>query len=89
MAIVLKNDALIQASDEKIRPRTLYDYEQIAQKVLEELKDSPLMDCLKDYSVNRPAESLELIFKVASWVIRDDYAREHPIKTLRYPLRKE
>ncbi len=59
------------------RPRTLYDYEKDAQAALESLKDDPLMDCLKNHAVNHPDEPLELIFEVASWVIRDDYAKEH------------
>ncbi len=53
--------------------RTLYDYEKGAEKALHELKNNPLMDKLKEYVVNNPDESLEVIFKVASWVIRDDY----------------
>jgi hypothetical protein len=53
--------------------RTLYDYEKGAMEALDKLKNSPEMDSLKDYAVNNPAEPLELIFKVASWVIRDDY----------------
>jgi len=54
--------------------RTLYDYEKGAEKALKQLKNKPSMDSLKEYSVNHPDESLELIFKIASWVIRDDYA---------------
>ncbi len=56
--------------------RTLYDYEKGAEKALEQLKNNPSMDSLKEYAVNHPDESLELIFKIASWIIRDDYA-EH------------
>ena len=62
-------------------PRTLYDVEKTAQKALEELRDNPLMDCLKDHSVNHPDEPLDLIFKVAAWVIRDDYAKVHQISS--------
>ncbi len=54
--------------------RTLYDYEKGAEKVLDSLKNNPAMDCLKEYAVNHPDESLELIFRIASWVIRDKYA---------------
>jgi len=61
--------------------RTLYDYEKNAEKALEELQDDPLMDCLKEYAVSHQDETLGLIFRVASWVIRDDFAKEHPIKT--------
>lgn len=54
--------------------RTLYDYEKGAEKALQELQNSPLLDSLKEYAVNHPEESLELIFRVAAWIIRDDYA---------------
>lgn len=53
--------------------RTLYDYEKGSEKALEQLKNSPSMDKIKNHSVNNPSEPLELIFKIASWVIRDDY----------------
>lgn len=53
--------------------RTLYDYEVGAIAALEKLQNDPLIDPLKDYVVNHPDESLELVFKVASWLIRDDY----------------
>ncbi|MBI4224861.1 MAG: hypothetical protein HY617_00875 [Candidatus Sungbacteria bacterium] len=54
--------------------RTLYDFEQGAERVLEQLKDNPAMDLLKQHAVNTPDEPLELIFRIASWVIRDDYS---------------
>ncbi len=60
--------------------RTLYDYEKGAEKALKELQDDPLIDCLKEYAVGHPEEPLETIFKVASWVIRDDFAQEHPTR---------
>lgn len=53
--------------------RTLYDYEKGAEKALNQLKDNPLMDKLKNHSVNNAHEPLELIFSIASWIIRDDY----------------
>lgn len=53
--------------------RTLYDVENNALKALNEIKDDALIDPLKDYAVNHPGEPLELIFTVASWLIRDDY----------------
>ncbi|MGC1177280.1 MAG: hypothetical protein WA843_04380 [Candidatus Saccharimonadales bacterium] len=56
------------------KPRTLYDYEIGAFEALTQLKDDPLMDPLKDHAVNHPGESLDLIFRVASWVVRDKYA---------------
>jgi len=55
--------------------RTLYDYEKGAMESLKELQNDSSMDKLKEYSVNHPDESLELIFQVASWIIRDDYAK--------------
>jgi hypothetical protein len=63
--------------------RTLYDYEKGAEKALKDLQDDPLMDYLKEYSVSHPDEPLEVIFKVASWVIRDDYATSHPVPAIR------
>lgn len=53
--------------------RTMYDYENAAFEVLKQLKDDIEMDPIKDYSVNNPGYPLELMFKVASWVIRDEY----------------
>lgn len=58
---------------DRMKPRTPYDYEAAASKALTLLADDPCMDRLKDYAVNHPDEPLELIFGVASWVIRDDY----------------
>lgn len=60
--------------------RTLYDYEKGAEKVLDRLKNNPAMDCLKEHAVNHPDESLELIFKIASWIIRDKYAEYKAIQ---------
>lgn len=54
--------------------RTAYDYEAGASDALMTLSNDASMDQLKDYAVNNPDENLELIFGVASWVIRDDYA---------------
>lgn len=56
--------------------RTLYDYEKGAERALGELQNDPQMDPLKEHAVNHPEEPLELIFRVASWVIRDDFAKE-------------
>jgi len=53
--------------------RTLYDAEENARLALEELKSDTIIDPIKDYAVNHPKEPLDLIFTVASWVIRDDY----------------
>lgn len=54
--------------------RTPYDYEVGSLKALNNLINDPLIDPLKNHALSNPDESLELIFKVASWVIRDDYA---------------
>ena len=59
--------------------RTLYDSEVGAFDALKKLQNDPAMDPLKDYAVNHPDESLDLIFKVASWLIRDEYAKERKI----------
>ena len=53
--------------------RTLYDYEVGAIAALERLQNDPTIDPIKDYVVSNPNDSLDLVFKVASWVIRDDY----------------
>ncbi len=58
--------------------RTRYDYEKGAGIAMKELQDDPLMDPLKEYALSHPDEPLELIFQVASWVVRDDYASGHP-----------
>lgn len=59
---------------DKMNLRTAYDYEAGASRALILLSNEPFMDRLKDYVVNHPDDSLELIFGIASWVIRDDYA---------------
>lgn len=63
------------------RMRTLYDYEKGAEMALQELEGDPLMDRLKEYAVSHPEESLGLIFKIASWMVRDDFAKEHPVNS--------
>jgi len=59
--------------------RTLYDAQKESEKILFEMKNDPVFDKLKNYSVNHPEEPLELIFAIASWVIRDDYSKERGI----------
>jgi hypothetical protein len=61
------------------QPKTLYDYEKAAEDALRSLRDDPLFYRLKDYVVNHEDESLALIFRVASWIVRDDYLKEHPL----------
>lgn len=73
----LKNE-LFEVMD-KMELRTLYDYERGAKRALRQLQDDPLFDPIKDYSVNHPDVSLSVIFTVAAWMIRDDYA-EHKEK---------
>ncbi len=53
--------------------RTLYDYENGAFETLAKLKNDPEMDIIKEYVVNNPSYPLDAIFKIASWIIRDDY----------------
>ena len=54
--------------------RTLYDYEMKSKTALKELESNPLIDSLKEYVISHPTEvSLDMVFTVASWVIRDDY----------------
>lgn len=54
--------------------RTLYDYEKYARSALESIQDDPIMDPVKNFVVYNPTDySLELIFGIASWIIRDDY----------------
>jgi hypothetical protein len=66
-------DKLFKLMDTQ-NPRTLYDYEVGAFETLQSIRDDPLIDPLKDYAVNHPDAPLELIFRIASWVARDDYA---------------
>lgn len=74
---LIKNNifALMDAENTK----TLYDSEKNAIKALKALSSKDEFGLMKNYSVNNPDENLDLIFMVASWVIRDDYAREKNI----------
>lgn len=60
---------------DKMELRTPYDYEAGASRALVLLSNDPLMDDLKNYVVNNPDVKLELIFGIASWIIRDDYTQ--------------
>lgn len=64
---------------DKMQTRTLYDIEINSRIVLKDLIGNPLFDNMKNYVVNNPERPLELIFGIASWVIRDDYAKERNI----------
>jgi hypothetical protein len=55
--------------------RTLYDYERGAKRALRQMQDDPRFDPIKEYSVNHPDVSLSVIFAIAAWMIRDDYAK--------------
>ena len=59
--------------------KTLYDYEKEAARAIGSFRDDPLMYRIKDYVVDHEDEPLVLIFEVASWVVRDDYLKEHPL----------
>jgi len=69
---LIKNDLF--ALMDKLETKTLYDAEKNAEKCLQQLSNQNEFRGMKDYAVNHPDESLDLIFKVASWIIRDDYA---------------
>lgn len=58
---------------DRMNLRTPYDYEAGASKALILLSNDPSIDNVKNYVVNNPQEKLELIYGIASWVIRDDY----------------
>jgi hypothetical protein len=64
---------------EKRQPKTLYDYEKEAESALRSLRDDPLAYRLKDYVIEHEDQPLVLIFEIASWVVRDDYLKEHPL----------
>ena len=64
---------------ESNRLRTLYDYEKEAEFAIGSFRNDPIMNRVKDYVVNHEDEPLTLIFQVASWVVRDDYLKEHPL----------
>jgi uncharacterized protein (UPF0335 family) len=64
---------------EKKNPQTLYDYEKEAENALRSLIDDPLIYRLKDYVIEHEDQPLVLIFEIASWIVRDDYLKEHPL----------
>jgi|GEM_PF-2184406 hypothetical protein len=55
--------------------RVAYDYERGAKRALRQLQDDPRFDPIKEYVVGHPDITLSVIFAVAAWVIRDDYAK--------------
>jgi hypothetical protein len=70
----LLKDRIFEQMD-KMNLRTLYDYESGASRALFLLSNDPAMDQVKEHVVNNPDKQLELIFGIASWIIRDDYAK--------------
>jgi len=70
----------IYAILDTMKTNTLYDAEKNSFTALEKLgKEGVDLNKLKNHSVNNPDEPLELIYGVASWVIRDDYAKDRNI----------
>lgn len=63
-----------------LKTNTLYDAEKNAYSALCRLKSCDEFIDVKYHAVNNPDEPLELIFTVASWIIRDDYAMERGIE---------
>lgn len=71
----------IFAEMDKQPPNNLYDVERAAQKVLMlDLRDIDEIIPLKNYAVNHPDMPLDVVLGVASWIVRDDYAKERNIK---------
>lgn len=63
---------------------TLYDIEVNSQTLLTEMSSRKEFNPIKSYIVNNPTElggglTLELVFMIASWIIRDDYSKEKNI----------
>ena len=67
-------DQLFQTIENKYKPRTLYDVERSAFFALKDMKDNPLFDPIKNYSVNHSDNDLDSLFLLGSWIIRDLYA---------------
>lgn len=62
--------------------RTLYDAERNSFAVLNEISSDPIFDDVKSQIVSKPNEvpDLDVIFGIASWLLRDDYAHEREIE---------
>ena len=62
--------------------RTLYDAEKNSQAILEEIANDPLFDNVKSYVVSNPnrVPDLNIIFGIASWLLRDDYGKTRNIE---------
>lgn len=74
----IRNDIILKIDEAK--PKTLYDVENTAVTVMWDMRDMEEMNPFKIYTVNHPDLSLKLLFTIASWLIRDDYAKERSIK---------
>ncbi|OGH84363.1 MAG: hypothetical protein A2261_00650 [Candidatus Magasanikbacteria bacterium RIFOXYA2_FULL_44_8] len=70
----IKKDILDKIEQEK--PKTLYDVERLAFRHLHNYKNEDLAIPFKTYIVNHPEHSLDSIFLVGSWIIRDDYQKD-------------
>lgn len=71
--------AIFEVMDQSA-PKTLFDVERTAFVALDQLKDNDLMIPVKEYAVHHPEFSIEVLFLLMSWVIRDDYAQARGIK---------
>jgi len=65
---------------EKKSPKSLYDVEEYAYSAISSVQDEDIMLPIKEYAVNNPEYGLSGVKLAASWVIRDDYAKNKNIK---------
>lgn len=63
------------------QPASLYDAEQAAFSALNDLRNHPGLNSIKDYTVEVSEFPLDILFLAASWVIRDDYALARGLKS--------
>ncbi len=71
---------IFEIIEKEYKPTTLYDVEQSAFFALSDLEKVGTLNFLKTYAVNNTDIELKTIFLVASWIIRDDYAKVKNIK---------
>jgi len=71
---IIKKEVLDKIEKEK--PKTLYDVERLAFRVLSSFKNDDRFIPFKTYIVNHPEHSLDSIFLVGSWIVRDDFKGE-------------
>lgn len=77
--IDLKKD--IFSNIDLIEPTNLYDVEKVVRDVIWEMRNLDEMKAFKIYAVNNPEFPLKILTTLASWLVRDDYAKEKEIKT--------